>query len=93
MDKSDLILAAIEQLYAKVVEVKADVVELKADVGELKTDMVEVKADIREMNVRMDRMEADQKFMKQTIGSNHLQVLGRINQLSDQLVDHIRHHV
>ena len=72
MDKSDLILAAIEQLYAKVVEVKAD---------------------IREMNVRMDRMEADQKFMKQTIGSNHLQVLGRINQLSDQLVDHIRHHV
>jgi hypothetical protein len=44
MDKSDLILAAIEQLYAKVVEVKADVVELKADVGELKTDMVEVKA-------------------------------------------------
>ena len=86
MDKSDLILAAIEQLYAKVVEVKADVVELKADVGESKTD-------IREMNVRMDRMEADQKFMKQTIGSNHLQVLGRINQLSDQLVDHIRHHV
>ena len=100
MDKSDLILAAIERMYADVVVIKTDVAVLKADVGELKADMVEVKADIgglkadfAAMNVRMDRMEADQKFMKQTIGSNHLQVLGRINQLSDQLVDHIRHHV
>jgi hypothetical protein len=44
------------------------------------------------MNVRMDWMEANQKFMKQTIGSNHLQVLGRIDQLSDQFVQHLRHH-
>jgi predicted nucleic acid-binding Zn-ribbon protein len=106
MDKSDLILAAIERMYADVVMIKTDVAVLKADVGELKADMVEVKADMVEvkadigglksdfaaMNVRMDRMEADQKFMKQTIGSNHLQVLGRIDQLSDQFVQHLRHH-
>lgn len=100
MDKNDLILAAIEQLYAKVVEVKVDVgglksdmVEVKADIRELKADMVEVKTDIGGLKVRMDDLEADQRAMKQVIGGNHLKVMGRIDQLSEQLERHIRHPV
>jgi SMC interacting uncharacterized protein involved in chromosome segregation len=99
MDKSDLILAAIERMYAKVVVIETDVAELKADVGvlkadvaELKGDMVEVKGDISGLKVRMDCLESGQSEIKKVIGSNHLQVLGRINQLSDQFVNHIRHH-
>ena len=106
MDKSDLILAAIERMYADVVVIKTDVAELKADVSilkadvsvlkadvaELKSDMVEVKGDISGLKVRMDCLESGQSEMKKVIGSNHLQVLGRINQLSDQFVNHIRHH-
>jgi hypothetical protein len=99
MDKSDLILAAIERMYADVVvmktdvaELKADVSVLKADVAELKGDMVEVKGDISGLKVRMDCLEGGQSEIKKVIGSNHLQVLGRINQLSDQFVNHIRHH-
>src|SRR3954453_13898376 len=107
MDKNDLILAAIEQLYAKVVEVKVDVgglkteidglksdmVEVKADIRELKADMVEVKTDIGGLKVRMDDLEAGQRAMKQVIGGNHLKVMGRIDQLSEQLERHIRHPV
>jgi SMC interacting uncharacterized protein involved in chromosome segregation len=99
MDKSDLILAAIERMYADVVVIKTDVAELKADVSvlkadvaELKGDMVEVKGDISGLKVRMDCLESGQSEIKKVIGSNHLQVLGRINQLSDQFVNHIRHH-
>ena len=99
MDKSDLILAAIERMYADVVVIKTDVAELKADVSilkadvaELKSDMVEVKGDISGLKVRMDCLESGQSEMKKVIGSNHLQVLGRINQLSDQFVNDIRHH-
>jgi SMC interacting uncharacterized protein involved in chromosome segregation len=99
MDKSDLILAAIERMYADVVVIKTDVAELKADVSvlkadvaELKGDMVEVKGNISGLKVRMDCLESGQSEIKKVIGSNHLQVLGRINQLSDQFVNHIRHH-
>jgi hypothetical protein len=93
MDKSDLILAAIERLYADVVVIKTDVSELKTDVAGLKSDMVEVKADIGGLKVRMDNLEAGQRAMKQVIGGNHLKVMGRIDQLSDQLERHTRHAV
>jgi capsule polysaccharide export protein KpsE/RkpR len=86
MDKSDLILAAIERLYA-------DVVVIKTDVAGLKSDMVEVKTDIGGLKVRMDDLEAGQRAMKQVIGGNHLKVMGRIDQLSEQLERHIRHPV
>ena len=46
MDKSDLILAAIERMYAHIVVIKTDVSVLKADVSVLESDMVEVKGDI-----------------------------------------------
>jgi predicted nucleic acid-binding Zn-ribbon protein len=107
VDKSDLILSAIERMYADIVEIKADVSVLKADVSVLKSDMVEVKSDIgglkgdvagikgdiAGLKGRMDDLEAGQRTMRQVIGGNHLKVMGRIDQLSDQLGRHIKHAV
>ena len=76
MDKSDLILAAIERMYAHIVEIKTDV-------SVLKSDMVEVKGDIGGLKARMDDLEVGQRAMRQVIGGNHLKVIGRIDQLSD----------
>ena len=86
MDKSDLILAAIERMYAHIVEIKTDV-------SVLKSDMVEVKGDIGGLKARMDDLEVGQRAMRQVIGGNHLKVIGRIDQLSDQLERHIKHTV
>lgn len=72
VDKSDLILSAIERMYADIVEIKTDVAGLKG---------------------RMDDLEAGQRTMRQVIGGNHLKVIGRIDQLSDQLERHIKHAV
>lgn len=72
VDKSDLILSAIERMYADIVEIKTDVAGLKG---------------------RMDDLEAGQRTMRQVIGGNHLKVIGRIDQLSDQLGRHIKHAV
>ena len=72
VDKSDLILSAIERMYADIVEIKTDVAGLKG---------------------RMDDLEAGQRTMRQVIGGNHLKVMGRIDQLSDQLGRHIKHAV
>ena len=55
--------------------------------------MVEVKVDIGGLKARMDDLEAGQRAMKQIIGENHLKVMGRIDQLSDQLERHTRHAV
>jgi capsule polysaccharide export protein KpsE/RkpR len=86
VDKSDLILAAIERMYAHIVEIKTDVFVLKSD-------MVEVKGDIGGLKARMDDLEVGQRAMRQVIGGNHLKVIGRIDQLSDQLERHIKHTV
>ena len=86
MDKSDLILAAIERMYAHIVEIKTDV-------SVLKSDMVEVKSDIGGLKARMDDLEVGQRAMRQVIGGNHLKVIGRIDQLPDQLERHIKHTV
>ena len=86
MDKSDLILAAIERMYAHIVEIKTDV-------SVLKSDMVEVKGDIGGLKARMDDLEVGKRAMRQVIGGNHLKVIGRIDQLSDQLERHIKHTV
>ena len=86
MDKSDLILAAIERTYAHIVEIKTDV-------SVLKSDMVEVTSDIGGLKARMDDLEVGQRAMRQVIGGNHLKVIGRIDQLSDQLERHIKHTV
>ena len=72
VDKSDLILSAIERMYADIVEIKTDVAGLKG---------------------RMDDLEVGQRTMRQVIGGNHLKVIGRIDQLSDQLERHIKHAV
>ncbi|GEO40490.1 hypothetical protein SAE02_46380 [Skermanella aerolata] len=72
VDKSDLILSAIERMYADIVEIKTDVAGLKG---------------------RMDDLEAGQRTMRQVIDGNHLKVIGRIDQLSDQLERHIKHAV
>ncbi len=79
VDKSDLILSAIERMYADIVEIKTDVSVLKSDIGVLKG--------------RMDDLEVGQRTMRQVIGGNHLKVMGRIDQLSDQLERHIKHTV
>jgi capsule polysaccharide export protein KpsE/RkpR len=86
MDKSDLILAAIERMYAHIVEIKTDV-------SVLKSDMVEVKGDIGRLKARIDDLEVGQRAMRQVIGGNHLKVIGRIDQLSDRLERHVKHTV
>jgi capsule polysaccharide export protein KpsE/RkpR len=93
MDKSDLILAAIERMYAHIVEIKTDVSVLKTDVSVLKSDMVEVKGDIGRLKARIDDLEVGQRAMRQVIGGNHLKVIGRIDQLSDRLERHVKHTV
>lgn len=72
VDKSDLILSAIERMYADIVEIKTDIAGLKG---------------------RMDDLEVGQRTMRQVIGGNHLKVMGRIDQLSDQLERHSKHAV
>ena len=100
MDKSDLILTAIERLHAKMVmfetklsDVQTDVSVLKTDVSGLKADVSGLRTDFDGMNVRMDRVEAEQKTMREVMGSNHHQVVGRIKQLSELVTSHIRHPV
>jgi|tagenome__1003787_1003787.scaffolds.fasta_scaffold20364507_2 hypothetical protein len=93
MDKSDLILAAIERLYAKVVVIETDLSDVKTDVSGLKADVSGLKTGFDGMKVRMDRMEAEQKTMREVVGSNHHQVVGRIKQLSELIERHIRHPV
>jgi SMC interacting uncharacterized protein involved in chromosome segregation len=100
VDKSDLILSAIERMYADIVEIKSDVSVLKSDVsvlksdiGELKGDVAGIKGDIAGLKGRMDDLEVGQRTMRQVIGGNHLKVMGRIDQLSDQLERHIKHAV
>jgi chromosome segregation ATPase len=95
MDKGDQILQAIEQwgnrISGEITEMKEDIGTLKSDVGTLKADVAVLKSDVAELNHRMAKVETEQVKIKQVIGANHLKVMGRIDQLSDQLQSHIRH--
>lgn len=74
MDKSDQILAAIEQLAARMAT-KDDVARLEGDIASIRSDMAIMRGDI------------DQT--RREVSSSHFRVIGRIDQLSDQMSRHL----
>jgi len=108
MDKSDLILAAIEQLGARLTTEIAGVNEriddlstqvngridgLSAEIAGLKVEQTATRVEMNAMKAEQASMKVEQTRMKQVMSANHLKVMGRIDQLSDQLERHLRHAV
>ena len=84
---------AIAELKADVSELKADVSELKSDVSELKSDVSELKAGQAKLDAKVEAVEEhlhnDIQVTRREMASGHLRVMGRIDQLSDQLSHHL----
>jgi len=101
MDKSDLILAAIEQLGTRLTTEIAGVngriddlsVQVNGRIDRLADEVAGLKAEQAGMKAEQTSMKVEQAKMKQVMGANHLKVMVRIDQLSDQLERHLRHAV
>lgn len=109
MDKSDQILAAIEQLAARmatkddvarlegdIASIRSDMAIMQVDVATLKTELGAVKTDIATVKTEMSGMRGDMAIMRgdidqtrREVSSSHFRVIGRIDQLSDQMTRHL----
>jgi archaellum component FlaC len=80
VDKSDLILAALERVEAKLTIIEADLNGLKADFAAKKVDDSELSVALNEMDTRIGLVAA------------HYQLVGRVEQISDQILRHFSCH-
>jgi archaellum component FlaC len=80
VDKSDLILSAIERVHAKLTIIEADLNGLKADFAAKKVDDSELSVALNEMDTRIGLVAA------------HYQLVGRVEQISDQILRHFSCH-
>jgi hypothetical protein len=55
---------------------------LRADVAELRTDVDKLRTDVAVL-------QSGQEELRRVTSSNHFRVMGRIEQLSDQIIRHV----
>ncbi|HRQ82985.1 MAG TPA: hypothetical protein PKZ97_17890 [Azospirillaceae bacterium] len=79
MDKSDLILKAIEQLAASVG-------------GKIDDLREEVRAEVAEIKVRQERIESTLDEIRNLAGANHFHTEGRLDQLTFEFQRHVAGH-
>lgn len=80
VDKSDLILAALERVYAKLTIIEADLNGLKADLAAKKVGDNELSVALNEMDTRIG------------LAAAHYQLVGGVDQISDQILRHFSCH-
>lgn len=86
MDKSDKILEAISSLAANL---GGRMDKLEAGQAELKAGQARLEGDVTELKAGQTMMRGDIEQTRREVSAAHFRVMGRIDQLSDQLHSHL----